>query len=167
MSQRPEAGQPCRTVILREKVNESIVIEVPRSRFASTEQGVAHQSRGFGRESLVGTHGRALSVHERSEHGGLRPDKFRRSVTFEQSRQPAIADQPPEVRKRVEVTMQRQPRVHNDGQGAVPEASVADHIERAQFAGSGRRSFEGDQCVTVAARVFKPTARQRRLDQAD
>jgi hypothetical protein len=154
-------------VILREQVDDAIVIEVPGGRFASAEECVAKQSRSFRRQWFAGTHGRTLSIHERSEHGGLRPDKFRRSVTFEQSRQPAIADQPPEVRKRVEVTMQRQPRVHNDGQVAVPKARVADHIERSQFAGSGRRSFEGDQCVTVAARVFKPAARQRCLDQSD
>jgi len=37
LSPRPEAGQPHRTVILHQKVNESIVIEIPWSRFASTE----------------------------------------------------------------------------------------------------------------------------------
>jgi hypothetical protein len=94
-------------------------------------------------------------------------DKFRRSVAFEQSRQPAITNHPPEVRERVEVTEQRQPLVQNDGQGPVPEACIADGIERAQFAGSGRRPFEGDQRVTMPACVFEPAPRQRRLDLSD
>jgi len=86
MSQRPEAGQPYRTVILREKVNESIVIQIPWSRFASTEECVAQQRCGVRRESPVGTHGRTQSVREPREHGRCRADKFARSVTFEQSR---------------------------------------------------------------------------------
>ena len=54
MPQRPEAGQPGRTVVLREKVSESSVSEVPLEQLISGEQISSRDNAAASPESIAG-----------------------------------------------------------------------------------------------------------------